>query len=336
MKNHSVLVVGCGSIGERHLRCFQASARAAVTACDQNPTLLQRIAETYQVPGTADWEAAVRSGQHTAAVVCTPAPLHIPIARAALDAGMHVLIEKPLSHSLAGLAELREAHTRSHRQAAVAYVMHVFPFLVEARAFLAGGELGPVLQASVSSGQPFHLLRPGYAQTYYRERRTGGGAIQDALTHSANWLESVLGPTESVLCDCAHLAVPGVEVEDTVHVAARHRGGALASYALNQFQQPNESTIQLNCAAGSVRIEFHTQRWGVFRAGDSGWTWREARVADRDAHFIAQAQAFLDQMEGRPPRLCSLEAAAQTLRFNLAAIAAAESGARVSCAQLHV
>ncbi|MBI5768511.1 MAG: Gfo/Idh/MocA family oxidoreductase [Verrucomicrobia bacterium] len=335
MSQHSILVVGCGSIGERHLRCFQATARATVTACEQNPALLQRMADTYRVPGVADWQAAVRSGQPTAVVICTPAPLHVPIAGAALAAGMHVLIEKPLSHSLAGVEELLAAHARSQRQAAVAYVLHVFPFLAEAQAFLARGELGPVRQVSVLSGQPFHLLRPAYAQTYYRDRRTGGGAIQDALTHSANWIESVLGPTESVLCDCAHLALPDVEVEDTVHVSARHRDGVLASYALNQFQHPNETSFQLNCVAGSLRIELHAQRWGVFRAGDAGWTWHDARVADRDAHFIAQANAFLDQIEGRPPRLCSLEAAAHTLRFNLAALASAASGTRVNCASLH-
>ena len=65
-------------------------------------------------------------------------------------------------------------------------------------------------------GNPFH----------YRDRRTGGGAIQDALTHSVNWVESILGPADSVLCDCAHLVLPNVEVEDTVHVSARH-GAAL-------------------------------------------------------------------------------------------------------------
>lgn len=331
----SVLIVGCGSIGERHLRCFQRTGRVAVTACDNNPELLRRMVEQYHVPAVTDWKAAVQSRQHTAVVVCTPAPLHIPIALEALNTGVHVLIEKPLSHALHGVKELLHARDRSQRQAAVAYVFHQFPMLTQARAFLAQETFGPVLQASVSCGQPFHLLRPAYAQTYYSRRESGGGAIQDALTHLANWMESVLGPTESVLCDCAHLALPGVEVEDTVHVAARHPGGKLASYSLNQFQLPNENFVQFNCARGSVRIELHLQRWGTFGAGDTAWTWHDAAVTDRDAHFTAQANAFLDQVEGKPSGLCTLEAAAQTLRFNLAALASAERGARVHCGDLH-
>ena len=333
MAKPSLLVIGCGSIGERHLRCSQQTGRVQATACDANPALLQKMADTYQVPVAADWQAALRS-KFDAVVICTPANLHVPMAIQALAAGSHVLVEKPLACTLAGLDELFRARERSGRQVAVAYVLHVYTLLAEAREFLRRGEFGPVRQATVVSGQCFPFFRPAYAQTYYRDRRTGGGAIQDALTHSVNWMESVLGPADSVLCDCAHLVLPNVEVEDTVHVSSRH-GAALATLALNQFQQPNETTFQFNSARGSVKIELHQQRWGTFAEGAKDWTWHHVPAGERDTPFIVQAQAFLDQLEGQPSRLCSLEAAAQTLRFNLAALASAASGARMACASVH-
>ena len=330
---HTILVIGCGSIGERHLRCFQQTGRATVTACDTNPTLLERMRATYGVPVVNDADRALGGSGFTAAVVCTPAPWHVPIGIKAMRSGAHVLIEKPLSHSLQDVDTLLLTRDETGRQAAVAYVYRVFPSLVQAREFLLSGRLGPVLQATATSGQAFHRLRPAYAQTYYRDRALGGGAIQDAITHLANWMESVVGPTDSLLCDCAHLAVPGVTVEDTAHVSARN-GATLVNYTLNQFQAPNETTLQLNTALGSVKIEVHRQRWGHFLNPDADWTWHEAPVEGRDSHFIAQANAFLDQVEGRPSRLCSLEDAAATLRFNLAALASAEKGARVSCHDL--
>lgn len=333
MPRHSVLIIGCGSIGERHLRCFQKTGRADVTACDANPALLQRLADTYKAPVKADWKAALDAGGD-AVVICTPAHLHVAMATQALAAGRHILVEKPLSQSLDGVAGLLAAHGRSGRQAAVAYVLHVYPVLAQAREFLRRGAYGPILQATVVSGQNFPFFRPAYAQTYYRDRRTGGGAIQDALTHSVNWVESVLGPADSVLCDCAHLALPDVEVEDTVHVSSRH-GAALATFALNQFQAPNETTLQFNAARGSVKIEFHQSRWGKWAEGDTDWTWHPVPAGDRDSFFVAQANAFLDQLEGQPSRLCTLEAAAQTLRFNLAALASASSGTRVTTASIH-
>ncbi len=296
------------------------------------------MADTYGVSGVADWEEAVASGQYSAAVVCTPAHIHVPMATRILESGMHVLIEKPLSQSLAGLDRLQQAHARSGRQVAVAYVYHVFGLLSAVRDFIRGGGIGPVRHVVSTSGQCFPKLRPQhalhYAQTYYRDHRTGGGAIQDALTHAANWMESVVGPTDSVLCDAAHQVLPGVTVEDTVNLSARH-GDILVNYTLNQFQAPNEAVIQFHAAAGSVKVEFQQNRWGVFRENDTDWTWHHIAPAERDTHFIAQAGCFLDQIEGRPARLCSLAAAAQTLRFNLAALASAATGTRVHCASLH-
>src|SRR5688500_9098335 len=125
----SILIIGCGSIGERHLRCFQATGRAQVTACDTDPRLLQTMAERYQVPTVNDWQHALASSRFDAAVICTPAHLHVQLATRILESGVHVLIEKPLSQSLTGVAELITARDRSGRQAAVAYVLHVYPLL---------------------------------------------------------------------------------------------------------------------------------------------------------------------------------------------------------------
>jgi predicted dehydrogenase len=331
MAEISLLIVGCGSIGERHVRCFQKTNRVKLYACDNDAASRNRISERYGIPCVSDWENAVGTLPIQGVVICTPAPLHIPMALHALKAGHHVLLEKPLSHSLDGVEALLQARDLHQRQVAVAYVYNLYPWLSAARSFLLAGSLGPIRQASFVGGQPFHLHRPSYANTYYRDRQSGGGAIQDALTHAANWTESVLGPTQSVLCDCAHLVLPQVTVEDTVHVSARHEG-ALASYSLNQFQAPNESSFQLNAAEGSVRVELHNQRWGVFRTGESQWTWHPAPLpADRDSHFIAQANSFLDQIQDGTERLCSLERAAQTLRFNLAALASSESNTRALC-----
>jgi predicted dehydrogenase len=330
MPSHSILVIGCGSIGERHLRCFVNTGRARVVGCEPNEELRRRISTTYGVTVVSDWEQALSEG-FDGVVICTPAPLHIRMGTAALRSGAHVLIEKPLSQSFDGVSELLEARDATRRIAAVAYVLHGNPVLRAARDFLATSPFGKIQQATVVSGQCFPFFRPAYAQTYYRDRRTGGGAIQDALTHTVNWVESVIGPTTSVLCDCAHQVLPNVEVEDTVHVSTRHASGALANFSLNQFQAPNETVLQFNASGGSVRIEMQAARWGTFAKGDSEWTWHSSEPMGRDGPFSIQAHAFLDQMEGKPTPLCSLEAGIDTLRFNLAALTSADTGRRVRC-----
>lgn len=324
----AILIIGCGSIGERHLRCFQKTGRADVSACDANAALLQRVAAQYGVPGFTDFNDALATSRYDGIVICTPAHTHIGLALAALRHGAGVFIEKPLSTGLAQVDELRNAAVMSGRFTAVAYVYHAMPWIREAREFLRRGELGRLLHGSVATGQHFPTFRPAYREIYYTRHETGGGAIQDALTHVANAVEWLAGPTTRVFCDAAHQALQGVTVEDTVNVVARN-STALVNYALNQFQSPNETVINIHCEGGSVRIEGHERRWSVFRRGASGWEHHQTPPLERDDLFVAQANIFLDGLHGQPTVLATLDEAVQTLKFNLAALESARTGRAV-------
>ena len=319
---HHILVIGCGSIGERHVRSFLATERVSIVACDTRAAIREHISAHYGVPVVEDWQAALAATDITGVVIATPAPLHVAAARHVLETKRHVLIEKPLAVEVAGADELPAARDRARAFAAVAYVNHCVPAVRAAREFLRAGSLGVVRHAVVATGQHFPSFRPAYREIYYRDHAQGGGAIQDALTHQANAIEWILGPTTQVFCDAAHQVLEGVDVEDTLSVAARN-GSALVNYALNQFQAPNESRWDFHAEKGSLRIETHAQRWGVLPHGATDWSWHAAPVANRDAVFIAQAHAFLDGCEGRPQPLCTLEEGIQTLRFNLAALQSA-------------
>ena len=325
---HSTLIIGCGSIGERHLRCFQKTGRCSVAACDTNPTLLATIKERYGVQVFSSLDAALAEARFDSVVICTPAHLHLPIAIKLLNLRLHVFIEKPLAIDTALVPQVREAIAQAQRYVAVAYVYHLMPWVANAREFLKQGELGKVLHVSSMSGQHFPTFRPAYRDIYYTRHELGGGAIQDALTHLVNAVEWLIGPCTRVYCDAAHQALEGVTVEDTVNVTARH-GQVLVSFAMTQFQTPNENTLLIHCENGSVKIETNHQRWGVMQRGDTDWTWHQTPPQERDDMFIAQANAFLDGVEGRDTPLCTFEEAVQTLKFNQAALRSAATGAAI-------
>ena len=325
----TLLIIGCGSIGERHLRTFLATGRCQAIACDNRPAILAAMAERYQVPTAADWRAALAERELLAAVVATPAPSHVAIASEILRTRRHCLIEKPLALTLDGMDALTAAQAGSGRAAAIAYVHHFRPEVAAARAYLQTGALGRVLHASVVSGQDFPFFRPAYREIYYRDPAQGGGAIQDALTHLANLMEWFVGPTAALSCEAGHQALAGVEVEDTVVVAGRSRDGAIVSWSLNQFQAPNETTLQFNAERGSVIVEYHRQRWGRVARGERDWTWEAFPPAGRDDPFVAQANAFLDLCAGQPSPCATLAEGIQAVRFNLAAFESLRTGRRV-------
>lgn len=325
-----ILVVGCGSIGERHVRCFQHTGRAQVAACDAHAPRLQQIASQYGVAAFADLETALAAKRYSGIVICTPAHTHLDLALAALRHGAGVLLEKPLSIGLEKVEVVGSEIARLGQFVGVAYVFHSMPWVLGARTMLQSGALGRPLHVSVVAGQHFPTYRPAYREIYYARHETGGGAIQDALTHVVNAVEWLIGSTTRVYCDAAHQALEGVTVEDTVNVAARN-GSVPVSYAYNQFQAPDEMRIQIHCEHGTVRIEGHQQRWSAFRRGGA-WEHHQAEPLERDALFIAQAHAFLDGLQGKATDLCTFDEAVQTLKFSLAALESARTGRVVEIA----
>jgi len=319
----NVLIVGVGSIGLRHLRCFQATGRASLSLCEIDESLRRLVAEQYGIARAyADLDAAL-ADRHDAAVIATPAHLHVPMGLRLAEAGMHLLVEKPLSTSPDGIDRLEQALARRRRVGAVAYVLRHHPALRAMRQAIRAGRFGEPVELVAVCGQHFPTYRPAYREIYYKDRATGGGAVQDALTHTMNAAEWLVGPIDRLAADAAHQVLEGVEVEDTVHVIARH-GGLMASYSLNQHQAPNEVTITVVCRDGTCRWELHRHRWRWMPRPDAPWEEESVAGLQRDDLFVAQAAGFLDAIDGRAEPACTLAEAAQTLRCNLAVLASVE------------
>lgn len=318
-----VLVVGTGSIGERHVRCFQATGRAEVAICEPLESRRRAVQERYQLPRAYESLEHAMGDAFDAAVICTPASLHIQQACELASQGFDLLIEKPLSTSLEQIDQLQSILAQQQRKAAVAYVLRSHPILVAMRDAIDSGRFGRPVQAVVTSGQHFPTYRPAYREIYYRDRATGGGAIQDALTHLLNAGEFLLGPIDRVIGDAAHQVLADVTVEDTAHVLARH-GRLLASYAMNQYQAPNETTFTVVCERGTVRFEGHLAQWSWMTEPGNAWHVEPPFAGDRDRLFVIQAEAFLDFLDDKRGPACSLAEGLQTLRVNLAVLRAVD------------
>ena len=174
--NPKILVIGCGSIGERHLRCFQRTGRAEPVACEPRAEVLQRIKTTYNVAGFATLEGAWAGGRYDAVVICAPAQMHIAMATDCLKRGLHLLIEKPLSISLDGVDDLLQAVAASGKFVRVGYTWHFHPGVKALRDCLKRRELG------VSQNGGFHFadrqLEPRITGTPRRLEQLGAHGRQ--------------------------------------------------------------------------------------------------------------------------------------------------------------
>src|SRR6185369_1031121 len=192
-----ILVVGGGSIGERHLRCFQ-DIGCTVALCDSNAARLAEVAKRYDLARTfPNIEAAARETWY-GIVIATPANLHAEHAAALLKSTEALLIEKPLCLTLDDASRLTSLAAGKWIQ--VGYVLRHHPATQHVRTLLAEGVIGKLHQVTITTGQNFPSLRPAYRDIYYKSHATGGGAIQDAATHLFDLLQHLAGPVDWVFC----------------------------------------------------------------------------------------------------------------------------------------
>ena len=180
------------------------------------------------------------------------------------------------------------------------------------KARLDAGEVGRVRHVLGAMGQEFPRYRPAYADVYYRDHATGGGAIQDAITHVTNLVQWCLGPETHVSCRAEHLVLPRVTVEDTVALTLRRPGEFLVSLTLNQFQKNNDVQVDFAGEEGTLRVDLRRAQVGICRGEE--WEWSAPHAAERDTHFISQANRFLDAVSGGESFPCTIAEGAETVR----------------------
>src|SRR5919197_5073772 len=145
------LIVGLGSIGRRHARNWAALGLGEVWVCRQHGTAQpERLG--VDVRSFEDFHQALEAGPDVV-LVTNPTRLHIGTARQAIEAGAHVLVEKPLGDTLEGVAELLEAASSASRVLAVGYQLRLHPGLVRLRQLLHARAIGRPLSARAEVGE---------------------------------------------------------------------------------------------------------------------------------------------------------------------------------------
>ena len=326
-----ILILGVGSIGERHLRCFQSTGRCEVAFCEPMESRRNEIAERYDVTGFESWETALEAEDFSAAVIASPAPFHIPTAQALAERGIDLLIEKPLSLNTEGISQLVETIEENNTRVTVGYVYRALPALQKMRAALQSGTFGKIIQVQVQTGQNFPFYRPAYRDIYYAKAEQGGGLIQDMLPHSLNAVEWIAGPATKVVVEAEHKVLDGVTVEDTLNLIARH-GDVMSNFTVNQHQPVNEFVMTVLCEKGATRWELKGHRWLSAKENGGDWTEEESFVHERDDYYILQANVFLDLLDGKADPLCPLADGIDTLHSILAILKSRETNAWVDVA----
>lgn len=197
--------------------------------------------------------------------IVTPNHVHFPVARAFVDAGFHVVLDKPMVHTSEQAAELGALVEKRNVVFCVTYNYSGYPLVKQAREIVRSGEIGDVRKVVVEYNQGWladRLEATGQKQADWRTdpARSGlGGAIGDIGSHCEQLVSYVTGLELKALCADLTTFVPGRMLDDDANVLLRFRGGAKGILFASQVCVGNENDLRLRVWGTKGGVEWHQE-----------------------------------------------------------------------------
>ncbi|WP_435017624.1 Gfo/Idh/MocA family protein [Tundrisphaera sp. TA3] len=191
-KTMGLLVVGTGFFGSRRAAAARLVGRLRLVAVtDRDPASAERLAARHGVVAVPDLSVGLESGGVDAVVIATPHSDHAEAVRLALEAGKHVLCEKPLAIRAEDARELALLADESRLRLATGFNHRFDPPVADALAMAASGAIGRVESVRAEIG---HFASPGFLQGWYTEfGLAGGGTLMDNGLHACDLIRRFLG-----------------------------------------------------------------------------------------------------------------------------------------------
>jgi predicted dehydrogenase len=271
MLQRRFLIVGCGSIGKRHLGNLLAADVGEVIAFDVRADRAAQVRSQFGVDVFTDLDWALKQRPHVA-LITAPTSLHVPLAQQAAESGCHLFIEKPLSHSRDGVADLLERVRREDRTTLVGCNLRFHPGLVVVKRLLEEGVAGRVVAARAEVGQYLPDWHPGedYREGYSARMDLGGGIILDAI-HEIDYIRWMLGPVRSVACFADKLSHLEIQTEDTAALLLRFTNGTIGEVHVDYVQRAYSRTCHIIGELGTIRWDYGTGDVRIYRASSHEW-----------------------------------------------------------------
>lgn len=323
------LIAGFGSIGRRHFRnLLELGERDILFYRSHRSTLPED--ETAGFPVETDLDAAL-AHRPDAVIISNPTALHLDVAIPATKAGCAVLLEKPISHSLKQIDDLRAAVKQGGGPVLVGFQFRFHPTLRRAAQAIAEGQIGSPLAVRAHWGEylpnwhPWEDFRKGYAA-----RADLGGGVILTLSHPFDYLRMLLGEVESLWAFTAKGSVLDLPVEDTAEIGLQFNCGAVGSIHLDYLQQPPTHVLEVIGSAGTLRWNNADGSLSIYQPSKSSWQVEMPPEGfDRNWLFIDEMRNFLAAARGEAAPLCTLEDGVRALEISIAARQSAHAGERV-------
>ena len=321
-------IIGCGVISKFHIHAIEAIEEAELIGVyDPYAPARERAADEYKVQAFASQEELLGCDDIDVVCVLTPSGLHFPIAMAALEAGKHVVVEKPMALTLADADTLIEKAESLNLKVCVISQLRFSAAVQAVRKALEEGLFGRIVSASLS--MKYYREEEYYTSSSWRGtwKMDGGGALMNQGIHGVDLLQYLVGPVKRLRGICKTQTRP-METEDSAAAVLEFANGAVGTLEGSTTCYPGYPRRMEICGdKGSVVLEEgHILRWDlpsvipIAPVSEEGLKKSGASKPDDisyDGH-ICQLQNMVNAIFGREPLLVDAKEGRKPLEIILA------------------
>ncbi|HEV2288683.1 MAG TPA: Gfo/Idh/MocA family oxidoreductase [Candidatus Acidoferrales bacterium] len=306
-----LLIIGCGSIGQRHAKVLRELGVEDVLLFDTDEKRAESLGRELQMEEFHTLEDAFKA-EPDAAVICAPTGLHLELAFEALRHNCHLFIEKPISHSTDGVADLLHEVAEKERLLLAGYNFRFDPLLNTAKQWLNEKRIGTVTGARLHFGSylPWRHPLEDYRAGYGACKSLGGGVILDAI-HEIDIALWFFGWPDSIYSAGGKYSDLEIDVEDTAEITITY-ADKVVSVHLDFVQRPAERWFEVTGTGGRIAGNLFARSLRWFDGVSQKWFSTDIGTTIEDT-YRSEMRHFLDCLEGKDTPLIDGETAVQSL-----------------------
>jgi len=336
VKGLRVAVLGCGSIAQHcHLPGYTKNKYADIVAvADPVKARLREVRRQFPVGRTyADWRKLLAKEELDALSICTPNYLHAQMALAALDRGLHVLCEKPMTITLDDAKKVRQAARKARTVFMVGFTHRFLKGNIRAKKLLDDGAIGEpfMLRVRFAHGGPY----PGWAKDdwFYSPREAGGGALLDMGIHAMDLARFYIGEVATVSAELKTLR-KRIRVDDNALVIMTFKGrNALGYIEVGWTSRPGFTDAELYGDDGTIYVDYveglKVLRGRTLPSGKVELRRQRPKVTVTDGGWAVEVDHFIDCIRKGKIAKAGVEDGYQAVRIACAAYESARRGKRI-------
>ena len=328
-----IVVIGCGSIGTRHASNLTRLEKVELLLYDVDLARSQSLAQELGGVVIPDLENGLASVPDVV-LICVPTNLHVPFALRALQAGAHLFIEKPISHTLDGVGELICEAASRKRVLLVGCNLRFHRPIVILKHWLDKGAIGHPLFGRFHFGNYLPNWRPqeDYRRTYSTHSDMGGGILMEGV-HEIDYARWFLGEPDMVSAMTGRIGQLEIDTYDIAEILVRFASGAMAEIHLDYLRPVRGRSCELIGDEGLVtwQAEGKYPERSVLELHrlDGKGSERQAFHMDLNEMYIEEMRHLLQCVQGKELPALNGDGAKRVLEIALAAKKAAETGCTI-------